>query len=96
MELSEPSNVENYLAYQAVIKLSSNKTKLRVVFDTSNRTTNGRSLNDVLMVGPRLQQDFAFILLRWRKHKFVLSVDVEKMYRQVLASPEHRRFQCIL
>lgn len=96
MEKAESTNVKNYLAHQAVIKLSSSTTKLRVVFDASNKTTNGRSLNDILMVGPRLQEDLTFILLRWRKHRYALSADVAKMYRQVLVNPEHRDYQCVL
>lgn len=79
-EQEENENV-NYLAHHAVVKVSSSTTKLRVVFDASNPTSNGRSLNDILLIGPRLQQDLAFILLRWRKHKYVLSADIEKMYR---------------
>lgn len=98
VDAKEPNDSEftNYLAHQAVIKLSSSSTKLRVVFDASNKTSNGRSLNDILLVGPRLQQDLAFILLRWRKHKYVLSADIEKMYRQVLLLPQHRDFHRLL
>lgn len=96
METSRPTTNVNYLPHQAVFKLSSVTTRMRVVFDASNKTTNGRSLNDVLLVGPRLQQDSAYILLRWRKHKFVLSADIEKMYRQVLLNPEHRDFHRLL
>ncbi|XP_037954463.1 uncharacterized protein LOC119684486 [Teleopsis dalmanni] len=70
-----------YLPHQAVIRESSRTTKLRVVFDTSAKSTNGKSLNDIMMTGPRLQQDIFDILMKWRLWKFVASADVEKMFR---------------
>lgn len=54
-----------YLPHHCVIKESSATTKLRVVFDASSKTTEGVSLNDILMVGPVLQQDLFSILLRF-------------------------------
>lgn len=71
-----------YLAHHAIHKPSSTSTKLRVVFDASQATSSGHCLNDVLMTGPRLQDDLWDILVRWRKHKIALSADVQKMYRQ--------------
>ncbi|CAG9839230.1 unnamed protein product [Diabrotica balteata] len=44
-----------YLPHHGVLKETSLTTKLRVVFDGSARTDSGLSLNDVLMVGPKLQ-----------------------------------------
>ena len=50
--------VENcyYLCHHCVFKESSTTTKLRVVFDGSAKTTTGVSLNDRLMVEPKLQK----------------------------------------
>ncbi|GJQ66619.1 hypothetical protein Trydic_g4591 [Trypoxylus dichotomus] len=70
-----------YLPHHAVFKENS-LTKVRVVFDGSAKTTTGISLNDVLMVGPKLQQDFFDIVCRFRLHKYALTGDVTKMYRQ--------------
>ncbi|VEN38782.1 unnamed protein product [Callosobruchus maculatus] len=36
------------------------------------------------------------ILLRFRKHSYVISADITKMYRQVLVDPEQRKLQKIL
>ncbi len=59
-----------------------------MVFDASAVTTNGVSLNDTLMTGPRLQDDLFEILLRFRFHRVGLTADVEKIYRQIaLAKP---------
>lgn len=76
---------EYYLPHQiAVFKNTSLTTKLRVVFDASCKTSTGVSLNDALMVGPVLQPDFLYIILRFRIWQFAIMVDIEKIYRQVL------------
>ncbi|XP_072384568.1 uncharacterized protein [Diabrotica undecimpunctata] len=84
-----------YIPHHGILKTSSTTTKLRVVFDGSAKTDNNLSLNDVLMVGPRLQEDLLHILLRFRKHKVVIASDIEKMYRQVLISSKQRDLQKI-
>ncbi|XP_017794319.1 PREDICTED: uncharacterized protein LOC108575898 [Habropoda laboriosa] len=90
---AEPSY---YLPHHAVFKQSSSTTKIRVVFDGSAKSSSGVSLNDTQLVGPTVQSDLFEILIRFRKHRLVLSADIAKMYRQVLVHPENRRFQRIL
>lgn len=65
-----------------VLKESSTTTKLRVVFDASAVTTSQNSLNHILRVGPSVQDDLMSILFCFRQHKYVVSADIEKMYRQ--------------
>lgn len=93
-------NVHNllscYLPHHAIIKQEHSSTKLRVVFDASAKDSSGQSLNSSLHVGPTIQQDLLSILLRWRKHKFAIIADAEKMYRQIEVSPQHRSYQRIL
>lgn len=90
------SNLYYYLPHHGVYKDTSTTTKLRVVFDGSYKTTSGISLNDIQLVGPMVQNDLTSILLRFRQHTYVVSADIEKMYRQVLVCPEQRTLQCIL
>ncbi|XP_072375394.1 uncharacterized protein [Diabrotica undecimpunctata] len=85
-----------YLPHHGVLKETSLTTKLRVVFDGSARTDSGLSLNDVLMVGPKLQDDLMCILLRFRKHNVVIASDIEKMYRQVFVCKTQQKLQQIL
>lgn len=85
-----------YLPHHAVIKTSSTTTKLRVVFDASMKTSSGRSLNDILMVGPTIQKDLGQLLLQWRMFAVVFTADVEKMYRQILVHDDDRDLQRIL
>lgn len=85
-----------YLPHHCVIKPTSTTTKLRVVFDGSARTSTGISLNDALMTGPTVQNDLMAILLKFRCYRFVLTLDIPKMYRQVRIHPDDARFQRVL
>lgn len=85
-----------YLPHHAVFKEDSTTTKLRVVFDATAATTNGNGLNDLLLVGPRLQETLAAILMRWRKNKIAITADIEKMYRQIWVQPAHCNYQRIV
>ncbi|XP_076246254.1 uncharacterized protein LOC143186464 [Calliopsis andreniformis] len=85
-----------YIPHRAVVRTESTTTKLRVVFNASSKTAGGRSLNDILHVGPKLQNDITAVLTRWRLYEYVLVADIEKMFRQILVAAEDRRFQCIV
>ncbi|XP_078051526.1 uncharacterized protein LOC144477665 [Augochlora pura] len=92
----EPRDVEGfYLPHHAVVKPSSETTKTRVVFDGSARSSSGLSLNDTLLTGPTIQDDIFSLLVRFRAHTYVLTGDIEKMYRQFLVRNEDRRYQRI-
>ncbi|XP_011858632.1 PREDICTED: uncharacterized protein LOC105556166, partial [Vollenhovia emeryi] len=85
-----------YLPHHAVYKETSTTTKLRVVFDGSCKSSSGVSLNEVLMVGPTIQDDLFSILARFRTFKYALTADIAKMYRQVLIDPSQTALQRIL
>ena len=85
-----------YLPHHAVIKANSLTTKIRVVFDGSAKTLSGISLNDSLMVDPTIQDDLYSLLSRFRAHKYALTADIEKMYRQILIHPDDSIYQKIL
>jgi len=85
-----------FLPHHAVIRQESVTTKVRVVFDTSSKTSTSVSLNDTLMVGPTIQDDLRAVLLRFRVHEIVMTADIEKMYRQIALSSECQSYQQIL
>nr|XP_031836774.1 uncharacterized protein LOC116428801 [Nomia melanderi] len=85
-----------YLPHHAVIKESSETTKIRVVFDASAKTSTGIALNDALLNGSILQDTLYKILLRFRSHSYVLTADIEKMFRQIRVHTDDRKFQRIL
>ncbi|XP_076285540.1 uncharacterized protein LOC143211601 [Lasioglossum baleicum] len=85
-----------FLSHHPVIRHDSNRTRLRVVFNASMRTTNGSTLNDFLFVGPKLQADIVAIILKWRKSRFVFAADIAKMFRQIWVDPRDTHFQLIV
>lgn len=75
----------------------STTTKLRTVFDGSARSSSDSvSFNDVQLKGPIIQDHLISILLRFRQHLYVVTADIEKMYRQVRVSSDQHKFQKIL
>ncbi|XP_029166208.1 uncharacterized protein LOC114937014 [Nylanderia fulva] len=84
-----------FLPHHGVFKASS-ITKLRVVFNGSSPVTNGDTLNCHLSVGANLLPAISDILTRWRRHKYVIVADIEKMYQQILVHPEDQDLQRIL
>lgn len=53
----------HYLPYHGVLREGSSTTKLRVIFNGSNCTSSGKSLNDIFYLGAKLQADMLEILL---------------------------------
>nr|XP_029717310.1 uncharacterized protein LOC115260537 [Aedes albopictus] len=85
-----------FLPHHCVVKESSSTTKCRVVFDGSSKTSNGKSLNDILMMGPILQDSLINILLRCRFPAVVITGDIQQMYRMIQLSEDDRDYQRIL
>ncbi|XP_050562199.1 uncharacterized protein LOC118268106 isoform X2 [Spodoptera frugiperda] len=92
----ENSMTKYFIPHHGVIRDSSTTTQLRVIFDASAPTSTGVSLNDIQMVGPVVQDDLFSILIRFRQHRYVVSGDVEKMYRAIQLSPDQRSLQKII
>ncbi|CAA9999216.1 unnamed protein product, partial [Nesidiocoris tenuis] len=85
---SPPSYI---IPHHAVFKTVGDKKKLRIVFDASFPAPSG-SLNDHLYTGARLQADLPHILLNFRRHQYVFSCDIIKMFRQIWINAEDRKY----
>ncbi|GAB0087023.1 uncharacterized protein DMENIID0001_012780 [Sergentomyia squamirostris] len=95
-ELNKPNKEMYLLPHHAVLRPGSETTKLRVVFDASAPTQpNNASLNDILAVGPTIQDDIFTHLIRFRTYVIAFVADIEKMYRQILIDSQDRDFQRI-
>lgn len=90
-----PSIPHYFLPHHGVFKESSSTTRLRVVFDGSCPTSNGTSLNDILHVGPKLQNDIPSIITEFRRFKYVFTTDVKQMFRGIDLHCDDRNFQLI-
>lgn len=77
-----------YLPHHGVMKPDNKTTKLRVVFNGSQKSSTGVSLNDCLMNGGLIQPFLHSILMNHRLYRFVFSVDIVKMYRGFRMNPE--------
>lgn len=97
MSLAESQdNSGFFLPHHCVLKDSSTTTKLRVVFNGSANSSSGKSVNDLMLPGPTIQDFLFHILLRFRTHNVVLGADITKMYRCVYLQKEQRNLQKIL
>lgn len=85
-----------YMPHHPIIREVSSTSPLRVVFNASSHTSNGVSLNDILLPGQKLQNDLPSILLRWRTHRLVYITDIAKMFRQILIHPSDADLQRIV
>jgi hypothetical protein len=97
-KVEEPSENEKIyiMPHHPVFKPDSTTTKLRVVFNASEKTTTGKSLNDVMMVGPTIQDTLFNIVIRERKYAIALTADIEKMFRMIEMHPQDRKYQMIV
>ncbi|XP_011699392.1 PREDICTED: uncharacterized protein LOC105456786 [Wasmannia auropunctata] len=93
LEAATPGRV-SYLPHHGVMRGEGSDAKIRVVVNGSSRVLSNTSLNAWLLAGPNLLP--ALVLTRWRLHRYVLTTDIEKMYRQVLVHPDDRDLQRIL
>lgn len=91
----EPSNVY-YLPHHGILREDRYTTKLRVVFNGSSQTSTGISLNDILHSGTKLQADILNVLLWTRRHRYIFSTDIVKMFRQIAVHPDDWDLQRIL
>lgn len=92
----EEIKIINYLPHHSIVKEDSTTTRLRVVFDASNPTSSEVALNDIIRVGPTIQQNLFHILSQFRQHRYVITADIQKMYRQILLQKDQRDLQRIV
>ncbi|XP_045487136.1 uncharacterized protein LOC123689754 [Pieris rapae] len=86
-------NIGYIIPHHGVIRESSISTKVRMVLDSSAKTDNNISINDILHVGPNLQPDLFAVILRFRTFPIAFCADVKQMYLQLKTLPEHNKYQ---
>ena len=66
----------NFLPHHGVFKMDRITTKCRIVFDGSVKNSEGVSLNDNLLPGPRRQLDIVLLLINFRMHPYTIVGDI--------------------
>ena len=89
------SRASVYLPHHPVLK-KDGTNKIRVVFNASQKSPEGISLNSFLHIGPKLQEDILVLMIRWSFLPVVFSCDIVKMFRQFLVHEEDVDWQRIL
>ncbi|GFY07577.1 DUF1758 domain-containing protein [Trichonephila clavipes] len=82
----------HYLAHRPVIKLDSQTTKIRPVFDASASEKGKPSLNECLLKGTNLIELIPDILDRFRMYPIGISADIEKAFLMLSVAPKDRDF----
>ena len=85
----EESMVKWYLPRFPVIRKDRSTTKVHIVFDASARY-NGFALNDVILQGPKLQNNLFDVLLHFQRYPVALACDTAEMYLRVELDPKDR------
>ena len=88
----EIDNKCHYLSHRPVIKLESQTTKIRPVFDASASEKGKPSLNECLYKGINLIELIPDILDRFRMYPIGISADIEKAFLMLSIAPQHRDF----
>ena len=78
-EMLRRSEIKNFIKWRAVWNGNSISTPCRPVFDVSQPTASGWSLNDILAKGKNNMNKLVEIVIRWSMHKIGYHTDIKKM-----------------
>ena len=84
-----------FLSHFPVVKEDRVTTKVCVVFDAAAKH-HGKSLNDAIWPGPKLQRDLVDVLTRFRRAPVALSADISEMFLQVELQEKDRPYHRFL
>ena len=81
-EMLTKNPVQNFIPWRAVWNGNSISTLCRLVFDASQPTASGTSLNDILAKEKNNMIKLVEIVICWSTHKTGFHTDAKKMYIQ--------------
>ena len=91
-----PLDQTYFLPHHGVLKPSSTTTKLRTVFNGSSKTSNGISINDMLLKGENLFPELPVLISNWRIYKYVFVADIRQMFRQIRIHEDDAHYQAVV
>lgn len=79
----QSNKMQHFIPWRAVWKGNSISTPCRIVFDASQATSSGFSLNDLLAKGRNNLNKLQEMIIRWSIHRVAIHTDVKKMYNTI-------------
>ena len=95
VDVKNDSNDCWYLPHFPVVWPDKSTTKVRIVFNGASRY-DGKSLNNVIQPGPKLQQDILDVLLRFKRYPVAIVCDIAKMFLRIGVHLQDRPYQRML
>ncbi|GFX61589.1 DUF1758 domain-containing protein [Trichonephila clavipes] len=80
---NDNSEIAYYMPHHGILRPEKSTTKLRVVFNATNPTSNGLSLNSIQYNGGLVQNDLFTIMIKFREPPYAFTADVKMMYRMI-------------
>ena len=87
----EVEGPQNFLTNFMVMKPGAGLEKARLVVNGA-RKFRGEALNDFLEPGSNLMNDLGELILRIRRHKYVVCCDLQNMFLNIKVAPEDRKY----
>ena len=85
--------IQHYIPWRAVWKTNSVSTPCRVVYDASQATSSGYSLNDLLAKGRNNLNKLQEIVVQWTMRRVAIHTDIKKMYNTIKLQEKDWCFQ---
>ena len=82
-QMLKASDVQNFIPWRTVWNGNSVCTPCCIVFDASQQTPSGTSLNDILAKGKNNMNKLVEIVICWSKHRTGFRTNIKKMYNIV-------------
>jgi len=89
----QSNDIKNYIPWRAVWKPNSLSTPCRIVFDASQPTGSGHSLNSILAKGSNGMNRLVDIFIRWFSQRVAFHTDIAKMYNSIKLAESDRCYQ---
>ncbi|GFW16879.1 uncharacterized protein TNCV_2760071 [Trichonephila clavipes] len=81
---NDNSEIAYYMPHHGILRPEKSTMKLRVIFNATNPTSNGLSLNSIQYNGGLVQNDLFTIMIKFREHPYAFTADVKMMYQMIL------------
>ncbi|GFX91943.1 uncharacterized protein TNCV_3577731 [Trichonephila clavipes] len=81
---NDNSEITYYMPHHDILRPEKSTTKLRLIYNATNPTSNGLSLNSILYNGGLVQNDLFTIMIKLRAHPYAFTADVKIVYRMIL------------